>query len=55
MNWRALLEWGPVLAGVIIFVLAAIDGDWLFIGVCLPLGIGVLLFEVHRTRRREFR
>ena len=56
MNWRALLDWGAVVAGGIIVLLMAIDGEWLLMGVCIALGAGVLLFEVQRAKRRgEFR
>jgi hypothetical protein len=52
MNWRVLLSWGGIVAGLIILALASTEGRWLFFAACLVLGAAVVVFEIWRAKRR---
>ena len=52
MDGRGLLSWGGIVAGLIILALASAEGRWLFVGLCLALGVAVVVIEVWRAKRR---
>jgi hypothetical protein len=34
-NWRNLLAWAAIASGLVILVLAVVEGDWLLVGLAV--------------------
>jgi type IV secretory pathway TrbD component len=52
MNWHGFLLWGGMVAGLVILALASAEGRWLFVGLCVAVGVVGLAFDVWRAKRR---
>ena len=52
MNWRNLLAWGVIVGALVILALPA-EGRWLFVGLCVAVGVAGLAFDVWRARRQS--